>query len=161
MSAWVCPACRRQFGRLNQSHVCEPAMTLEEYFATGETRERTVFEAVLGHLRRVGPVHVEPVAVGIFLKRDRGFVELRPMRRWVAVSFVLPRVVTHRSIARKVVPYGGRYWHVANVAGPEDLDEALLGYLTEAYLASPAGDDPGPAPTAGAPRRSRRPAGSG
>ena len=113
-------------------------MTLEEYFATGDPRERAVFEAVVGHLRKVGPVHVEPVAVGIFLKRERGFAELRPMRRWVAVSFALGRPVGHPRITRKVAAYGGRYWHVANVAGPEDLDVELLGYLTEAYLASPA-----------------------
>ena len=161
MTAWVCPRCRRQFGRVNQSHECAPAMTLEEYFSTGHPRERAVFEAVMAHLRTVGPVHVEPVSVGIFLKRERGFAELRPMRRWVAVSFSLGRPVVHPTITRKVVPYGGRYWHVANVAGPEDLDEVLLGYLTEAYLASPAGDDPGPPPTGGGPRRTRRRAGSG
>ena len=38
---------------------------------------------------RVGPIHVEPVSVGIFLKRARGFAELRPMTKWVAVSFTL------------------------------------------------------------------------
>jgi Domain of unknown function (DUF5655) len=110
-------------------------MTLDDYFATGPAHERPVFEAVMAHLEVVGPVHVEPVAVGILLKSPRTFAELRPMRRWVAVSFTLRRVVHHRLIARRpIANHGGRVYHVANVARPDDLDDELLGWLVEAYL---------------------------
>jgi hypothetical protein len=34
---------------------------------------------------------------------------------------------------RKVVRYGGRYLHVANVAEPADLDDDLRDLLTQAY----------------------------
>jgi len=113
-------------------------MSLAEYFSTGPPHERPVFEAVMRHLNTLGRVHVEPVSVGIFLKRARTFAELRPMRRWMALSFSLPRRVQHPTITRKVVHYHGRYYHVANLRGPEDLDDELRGWLTEAYLASPA-----------------------
>ena len=43
-------------------------MTLEDYFATGPAFERPVFDAVMAHLDTIGPVHVEPLSVGIFLK---------------------------------------------------------------------------------------------
>jgi hypothetical protein len=112
-------------------------MALEEYFATGPDHERPVFVAVMAHLDTVGPVHVEPVSVGIFLKRSQTFAQLRPMQRWVALSFSLPRRVDHPTITRKVVEYHGRWHHVANVRGPDDLDDRLLDLLTEAYLASP------------------------
>ena len=108
-------------------------MTVEEYFATGPAHERPVFDAVMQHLAKVGPVYVEPVSVGIFLKNPRKFAELRPMQKWVAVSFILPRTARHRTIVRKVVAYGGRYYHVANVAGPADVDAELGDLLTEAY----------------------------
>jgi hypothetical protein len=111
---------------------------LEEYFSTGPPHERPVYDAVMAHMYQVGPVHVEPVSVAILLKRARTFAELRPMRNWVAVSFTLPRPARHPTISRKVVHNGGRYCHVANVRNPEDLDEELLGLLTEAYFASPA-----------------------
>lgn len=112
-------------------------MSLEEYFSTGPAHERPVFDALMAHLRQVGPVHVEPVSVGIFLKRSRTFAELRPMTKWVALSFSLPRRAGHSLIKRKVVQYNGRYYHVANVARAEDLDADLLALLTEAYLSSP------------------------
>ena len=113
-------------------------MTVEEYFRTGPAHERPVFDAVMRHLDQLGPVHVEPVSVGIFLKRVGKVAELRPMQKWVALSFTLPRQVRHRTITRRVTPYGGRYFHVANLATPDDFDDELAGWLTEAYLS--AGD---------------------
>jgi hypothetical protein len=112
-------------------------MTIDEYFSTGPAHEQPIFEAVMRRLRTVGPVHVEPVSVGIFLKRSRTFAELRPMRDWVAISFQLPRVAAHRTITRKVMAYSGRHYHVANVRSVADLDDQLLELLTEAYLDSP------------------------
>jgi Domain of unknown function (DUF5655) len=133
MRAWTCPDCGRRFGRTRQSHDCAPAMTLDEYFATGPPHERPVFDAVMRHLERVGPVYVEPVSVGIFLKNPRKFAELRPLQRWTALSFYLRRPADHRTVVRKVVRYGERYLHVANVAEPADFDDDLRDLLTEAY----------------------------
>jgi len=90
-------------------------------------------EAVVRHLASLGPFHADVVSVGIFLKNPRKFAELRPMQRCVASSFSLRRRARHRTITPKVVEYIGKYWHVANVARPEDLDEALCDLLTEAY----------------------------
>jgi Domain of unknown function (DUF5655) len=111
-------------------------MSEAEYFATGPAHERPVFDAVRAHLGSLGPVHIEFVSVGIFLKRDRSVAELRPMTRWVALWLVLPRPVHHRLITRKITPYGGRYIHVVNLRRPEDLDDDIRSMLTEAYLAA-------------------------
>ncbi|MGH9003070.1 MAG: DUF5655 domain-containing protein [Acidimicrobiia bacterium] len=90
------------------------------------------------HLETVGPVHVEPVSVGIFLKRSKSFAQLRPMQQWVALWFSLPHPVRHRTIVRKVQRYHGSYFHVANLRTPADVDDDIRGWLTEAYLTSPA-----------------------
>jgi hypothetical protein len=112
-------------------------MGLDEYFSTGPAHERPVFEAVMARLADVGPVHVEPVSVGIFLKRARTFAELRPRDRWVALSFTLPRRVSHRCLVRKVRPHAGGHLHVLDLTGPADVDDDVAGWLVEAYLASP------------------------
>jgi hypothetical protein len=138
MPAWICPECGRRFARARQGHECAPALPLEEYLATGPPFERAVVQAVLEHLSRVGEVHVEPLSVGIFLKRAQTFAQLRPMTKWVALSFALPRRVEHPRIVRKPVAYSGRYHIVANIRSPDDLDEQILGWLTEAYLAAPS-----------------------
>lgn len=137
MPTWVCPECGRQFARTRQGHECTPALSIEEYFSTGPPFERPVFDAVMARLEAIGSIHVEPVSVGIFLKRSRTFAELRPMTKWVAVSFSLPRLITSARIARKVIDAGRSKYHVVNVRGPEQVDEELGGWLVEAYLASP------------------------
>jgi hypothetical protein len=55
----------------------------------------------------------------------------------VALSFSLSRRMDHPRITRKVVPYGGRYFHVVNLREPDDLDDEVRAALTEAYLSSP------------------------
>lgn len=112
-------------------------MSVEEYFSTGPPFERPVFESVMAHLATVGDVHVEPVSVGIFLKRSRSFAQLRPMTKWVAVSFTLTRTVQSARISRKVIDSGRSRYHVVNVHGADEVDEQLCEWLTEAYLASP------------------------
>jgi hypothetical protein len=78
------------------------------------------------------------VSVGIFLKRSRTFAELRPMQRWVALSFSLRRVMHHPRMIRRTIPHGsGRHHHVANLATPDELDDGLRAALTEAYLDTP------------------------
>lgn len=108
-------------------------MTLEEYFSSGPPHERPIFDAVMKHVNKLGPVHVEPVSVGIFLKNPRCFAQLRPKDKWVAILFSLPRKVTHPTITRKVVQYQGRFHHVANVRSADDVDDQLVAYLSEAY----------------------------
>jgi hypothetical protein len=108
-------------------------MSLEEYFATGPAHERPVFEAVMACLAGAGPVHVEPVSVGIFLRNPHKVAELRPRDRWVAVSFTLPHQAHHRTIVRKVIRYGAGWFHVANVAEPAAVDDELAGLLVQAY----------------------------
>jgi hypothetical protein len=133
MPGWICESCGRHFTRGSQSHECVPAMTLETYFSTGPAHERPVFDAVHGFLATLGPVHVEPVAVGIFIKKTGSFVELRPMTRWVAMSFPLPRRVTHRLIARKPIDTGRKIFHVVNLRGPHDLTDEVRAWLAESY----------------------------
>ncbi len=136
MRGWTCPSCGRLFERSGQSHDCAPGLTLDEYFATGPAHERPVYDAVMQHLAGVGPVHTDIVSVGIFLKNPHKFAELRPMQHWVAVSFALGRRAQHRTITRKVMEYHGRFWHVANVATPADVDDAFCDLLTEAYTSA-------------------------
>ena len=133
MTLWTCPDCQRRFGKARQSHDCAPALELEEYFATGPDHERPVYEAIRSHIDTLGDVHTEPVSVGIFFKRSRTFAELRPMQRWVALSFVLSHRLDSDRLSRKVLQDGNRFHHVVNLASPTDVDETIRDWLTEAY----------------------------
>lgn len=132
MEVWICPKCDRSFGRRGQGHECAPAMTLDEYFSTGPDHERPIFDAVMAALDGIGPVHVEPVSVGIFLKHGRSFAQLRPRDKWVNLSFGLARTVREPRIQTRRA-YGNRTHHVVRLFGPDDVDDEIRGWLAEAH----------------------------
>ena len=109
-------------------------MSLDEYFSTGPPFERPIFDAVMAHLDTLGPVYVEPVSVGIFLKASRKFAELRPKTKWVALSVSLARQIGHPRLGPKVQLWAGRYYHVFNLRDPSEVDDGIRECLTEAYF---------------------------
>ena len=131
--------CGRHFGRRGQGHECAPAMSLDEYFATGPPYERPVVRRGDRPSRSVGPVHVEPVSVGIFLEArarrspscDRCGVGSRSRSHCNGSSH-------HPLIVRRPIRnHGGRFWHVVNLSSADDFDDDLRTLLTEAYLDVP------------------------
>ena len=110
-------------------------MTLDEYFSRGPARERPIFDAVITHVETLGEVNVEPVSVGIFLKRSRGFAELRPKVNWIELSFGLDHEVRHRKISRVMRASSSRIYHCVRLHEPNDVDHDVCDWLTEAYFA--------------------------
>ena len=88
----------------------------------------------MAHLETLGDVHVEPVSVGIFLKRSRGFAELRPKVNWIELSFGLARTVDHPKITRIMRASDTRTYHCVRLREPSDVDADVRDWLTEAYL---------------------------
>ncbi|MEP7112303.1 MAG: DUF5655 domain-containing protein [Ilumatobacteraceae bacterium] len=135
--SWTCPQCHRQFARNGQGHECAPAMTLEEYFSTGPSFERPIFDAVIAHLRTLGEPFLEPVSVGIFVKRDGVTVlQLRPMTKWVALCLFMPRTIQDRRVSRRPVPSGRVVYTVVNLRSPDEVDEIVTSWITECWEAS-------------------------
>ena len=98
-------------------------MTVDDYFSTGPPFERPIFEAVLRFLETLGPIHVEPVSVGIFLKTHRSFVELRPLTKWVNLGYAA----------------ADGSWRKVKLRGPEDLDASVQALLADAYRRNVSG----------------------
>ena len=109
-------------------------MTVEEYFSTGPSFERPVFDVVMAHLRTLGEPFIEPVSVGVFVKRNGiRVLQLRPMTNCVALCLFLPRMVRDRRISRKPIEAGRAVYHVVNVRGPEEVDDTVREWITEAW----------------------------
>lgn len=109
-------------------------MTLEEYLASGPPHERPVVEAVLAYVDTLGPVHVEPVSVGVLLKLGRTFAEMRPMTRWEALWFSLSRDLDNPRVARRIRGSTARTYYAVNLRRPDEVDGQVRDWLAEAYL---------------------------
>jgi Domain of unknown function (DUF5655) len=135
---WTCPLCQRQFGRNKQAHECAPAMTLEAYLETGPLFEAPIVRAVVEFLQSFeifDDAIVEPVSVGVLMKRARTFAELRPMTKWEALWIYLPRSLDHPRISRRFPAGPGRTVNVLRLTNPDQFDEQARDWLTDAYEA--------------------------
>jgi hypothetical protein len=134
---WRCPECGREFGRRNQAHRCAPPRSLEGWLAARKPEDRATAEAVLDHLRRLGPVLVDAVEVGLLVKRARTFVELRPRRRGLRLGFLLSRPLEDTRVAQSLRLSAHRWAHQVDLTSAAEVDEQLRAWLTEAYDSSP------------------------
>ena len=138
MTRWQCPNCDREFGRANQSHVCVPGSTVEDSFAGRPAGQRLIYDAVAAHVTTLGPVHVDAVKVGVFLKHRSTFAEVRPKARSLNLYLFLPRPIDDDRVTRRIRVSAERTVHVFKLTGVGEVDDQLRAWLTEAYDA--AGD---------------------
>jgi hypothetical protein len=136
-ATWTCASCARTFRRVGQSHECAPALTLETYFASGPEFERPIFDVVSEFIDTLGPVTHEFVQVGVFFRNPSSWVQLRPKRTWVAMTFPMQRRnVVHRTIKNKPLTNNrsaDTVWFVANLEKPSDFDADLQALLVESF----------------------------
>ncbi|WP_432978637.1 DUF5655 domain-containing protein [Dactylosporangium sp. CA-233914] len=132
MARWVCPECEREFDKPRQSHVCVPGCTVEETFAGRPGYQREAYDTIVAFLRRLGPVHEDAVKVGVFLKHERKFAEIRPMARGLSVELYLPRRIDDPRIARHLPIGGGRVVNIVRITAAEQVDGRLKQWLEEA-----------------------------
>ncbi len=84
-------------------------MSLAEWLDTSPPHERPVAERLVELVDRLPEAWVEPVQVGLFIKRGSSFAQLRTMTQWTALSLKLTREVTRPEPSRKVSRQGSRY----------------------------------------------------
>ncbi|MGB3185516.1 MAG: DUF5655 domain-containing protein [Ornithinimicrobium sp.] len=135
MTTWTCPECSRTFGRVRAGHTCAPAMTLLTWLDTSPSYERPVALRLTAMVRSWPDVIIEPVQVGLFLKRRSTFAQLRTMTRWTALTIKLPGEVTVPEPSRRVQRMGSRWFHTYNLAGETDLTGEVMSLVHKAYEA--------------------------
>jgi hypothetical protein len=137
VAQWTCPVCRRRFGHPRQSHVCEPGLTLEQYLERQPPAQRPVYRAVLRALTKLGELDIDPVEVGIMIKRHSTFCELRPKRGAVELAFKLSRPLASPRIRRTLRVSTHRTAYVLLLTSAREVDAELRSWLVESYLDSP------------------------
>ncbi len=136
VSRWTCPYCEREFGRHKQPHTCVPGGTVDASFAGRPSVQREIFAELMVHVNALGPVHVDAVGVGVFLKNDRKLAEIRPMARSLSLALILPHAIDHPRISRTLRASAGRVVSVVKLVQLTDVDDQVKAWLTDAYDAA-------------------------
>lgn len=123
--------------------MCTPGLTIGEFLAGAPDFVAPVFEVVHDHLVAVdatggnggaaGDLIVDPLEKKVLFKNGPTFCILDVKTKWVAVGFSLRRSLPTGRLSRKTSDFGGRFYHVINVADAEIVDDEVEEWLTEAY----------------------------
>jgi hypothetical protein len=113
-----------------------PGCTVDDTFAGRPAGQRAIYDAIVDHLDTLGPLHVDAVGVGVFLKAESKLAEVRPKARSLNLALALPRPVTDPRIARRFPVSAGRTWHVLKLTDVSQVDDQVRDWLTEAYHAA-------------------------
>lgn len=112
-------------------------MTVQEYLDGQPPEFHATYQAVLSALHEIGDIVVDPVSIGILVKRRGTFCELRPRKSAVELSFKLNDEVRHPRIRRRVKASVHRTAHFVWLGSPDEVDDQVRAWLAEAWLASP------------------------
>jgi hypothetical protein len=110
-------------------------MSLDEWLARRPATDAPIVEAVLAHLESLGPIVVDAVPVGVLVRGERTFVEIRPRRSGVRVSIVLMHDVASARIVRRERSNAGWIAVFVDLTSTDDVDDQLRAWLTESYAA--------------------------
>lgn len=131
---WTCPRCDHPFAT-RRAHVCEPGLPVEYWLAQRADGQREAAAAIIELARKIAGVSVEAVSVGVFIKRQRSIVELRPKLKRLQLSVIALRPLPDRAKARvaRVVEWGkGMTAYFVRRTAAAEVDGAMRAWLREA-----------------------------
>ena len=130
---WTCPNCGRQFVSANKWHSCG-RYELDDHFAGKDPVARELFGHLLDVLKQFGPVAVYPLKTRIVFQAEKQFAAAMTRKRWLEGQLWLKRRAEHPLFSRVEMQVFRDYGHIFRLTTPDDLDEALMALLQEAYV---------------------------
>lgn len=125
---WTCPECGRSFANKNQWHACQTT-TVSEALAGKSDLAVSIYERVVAVLETAGEFRIHPQRSKIAFISRMTFAGVSLARRWVDLSFILPRALDNHRI-RRLELYGPTSWgHQVRLEGPGEVDHQLGQWL--------------------------------
>jgi len=132
-SFWVCPNCGRQFVSPNKQHSCGH-YAIEDHFTGKDPIVRELFDHWLNVMKQFGPVTAYALKTRIVFQAETQFAAAMTRKRWLEGYLWIRRRAEHPLIHRIEMQVFRDYGHIFRLTKPEDLDEALISLLHEAYV---------------------------
>jgi uncharacterized protein DUF5655 len=105
----------------------------EALFASSDEQVRATYARLLAALRQIGPFEEEPKKTSIHLTHTVGFAGVHPRKSYLILNLRTDHPLESSRIAKVEQVSKHRYHCELKLAAPTEIDEELLGWLTEAY----------------------------
>jgi hypothetical protein len=105
----------------------------EEHLRGKSPQVRATYDKLIGVLRELGDITLNPVKTSIQVRRDATFLSIKPKKDHIEMEFQLGREVDEFPIYKAIRVSGNRVVHFAVLEGPDEVDDRLIGWLRESY----------------------------
>ena len=106
---------------------------VDALFAGKDPSVRRTYDRVLEVVRGVGDVRAEPKKTSVHLVRSSGFAGVHPRKSALVLNVRLDRAVVSERLLKAERVSANRYHNELKLAGPEDVDAQVEGWLRAAY----------------------------
>jgi hypothetical protein len=106
---------------------------LDALFAGRRPQVRAIYDELLKHVRKLGPVIVEPKKTSIHLVSGTAFAGVHPRKSSVLLNIKTAAALKSPRIKKIEQPSKNRFHNELVLASPSDVDAELLKWLAAAY----------------------------
>jgi len=130
---WTCPKCKRTFQEENQAHSCKH-YPLDNHFKGKEQMARPLFNSLKGKVKEdIGNFKVVSLPCCIHLETSFCFAGVYALRDRIRIGFTLDHELKSPRIYKFTKMSKNRYHHGIDIKNRDEIDEELLGWLSQAY----------------------------
>ena len=129
---WTCPKCNRTFVRNGQSHSCR-TVSFDEHFKDKKLA-RELFDFLFEKInKQVGSCRIVSLPCCVHLVGKYDFLAVLPKKESLEIRFAIRRPLMDGRVTQSISVNATDYKNCLNITKIEDMDETLIGWITEAY----------------------------
>ena len=107
--------------------------SIDPHFTGKEPNVRAVYDALMGALRKIGPVSESPKQTSIHLDRKNAFAAVSTRKAALILNFRNDYEITSPRLS-KVEKFSAHRWmHYMKLEQPGEIDAELVKWLSDAY----------------------------
>lgn len=127
---WTCPNCQRPFRKPHQWHICGEK-TIDDIFAKTTDEVLLAFDDLLVATAEWEPNLITPARHAVMFTNKRSWAVVRPMKKWLDVSFFSDSAMVGPHIHKSAPDSMGKkkFRHQIRLSGPGELNEEMLAAL--------------------------------
>ena len=132
---WNCPNCGRNFRNTNQDHSCM-ITDLESHFVNKQQKVIETFTVIKNEVMKLEGVKINSVKNAILFQAKSNFLAVKPKKNHLDIEFVLDKRIEGFPIYKTVQATKLKLAHFVRLEHPDEVDNQLIGWITDAYLIS-------------------------
>lgn len=111
-------------------------LTVDSHFAEKDSTVKNIYDQLLKHSRKFGPLTEEPKKTSIHLVNKTAFAGVATRKSAIVLTIKSDRKLSSPRIHKSEQTSANRFHHEVKLTAPADVDSEILGWLKTAYAMS-------------------------